>query len=381
MHTSYDAPKSADRFPNSSDGCSKSSEGFPIPVASTPRPPTPPSAHIRQNSGRKYVNKEVCMYIRMLKPLKTRKEKEELKCKHPGSTNCQNHSDVIVSDVIVTASIGDITTRDINKPIARKRYAPRKQSLVHSKGIIESSLRVCSRTFTRVACILAIVISILGGLCNIKLLKQKSPIGTSSSLTPSTPRDVLCFLDSSVLSILLESSATIVGINEGLCSCINKRMFLNDNKHIVRCAKVLQNMIMREERGYVYPGYATYALNVYEKRLHGKHLDIYIFLSAEFCTFRVDYLDIYIVNLDSGDNLTVLYNLIYMYIYIYNVYHSWASCSWATYPEAILVNICTLIYFSSKVIVLIIKSHDKYQSLILIGLAHAEMASSRNRSV
>ena len=81
------------------------------------------------------------MYIRMLEPLKTRKEKEELKCKHPGSTNCQNHSDVIVSGVIATASIGDVTTRDINKLIAKKRYAPRKQSLLHSKGIIKSSLK------------------------------------------------------------------------------------------------------------------------------------------------------------------------------------------------------------------------------------------------
>ena len=110
-----------------------------------------------------------------------------------------------------------------------------------------------------------------------------------------------------------------------------------------------------------------------------KTLDIYIFLSAEFCTFRVDYLDIYIINLDSGDNLTVLYNLIYLYIY--NVYRSWASCSWATYPEAILVKIYTLVYFSSKIIDLVIKSHDKYQSLILIGLARAEKASSGNRSV
>ena len=75
------------------------------------------------------------------------------------------------------------------------------------------------------------------------------------------------------------------------------------------------------------------------------------------------------------------YSLIsYIYIYL-SFYRSWPSCNWATYPEAILVNICTLVYFSSKAIVLIIKSHDKYQSLILIGLARAEMASSGNRSV
>ena len=104
-----DAPKSADRFPRSADGSFKASEGFPTPVTSPLRPPTPPAAQIRQNSGRKYVNKEVCMYIRTLKPLKTRKEKEELKFKHPGSTNCRNHSDVMVSGVIVTSPDSDVT--------------------------------------------------------------------------------------------------------------------------------------------------------------------------------------------------------------------------------------------------------------------------------
>ena len=79
--------------------------------------------------------------------------------------------------------------------------------------------------------------------------------------------------------------------------------------------------------------------------------------------------------------MIILQFSIILYIYIYNVYRSWASCNWATYPEAILVKIYTLVYFSSKVIVLVIKSHDKYQSLILIALAHAEKASSGNRSV
>ena len=121
------------------------------------------------------------MYIRMLKPLKTGKKKEELKLKRPGSTNCRNHSDVMVSGVIVASPDSDVTIRDleVNKTIARKCYAPRKQSLVHSKGSLKSSLRVCSQTFTFIALILAIVISILGGLCNIRLPERKSPIGTS----------------------------------------------------------------------------------------------------------------------------------------------------------------------------------------------------------
>ena len=111
----------------------------------------------------------------------------------------------------------------------------------------------------------------------------------------------------------------------------------------------------------------------------GKRLLTYIFLFADFWASRVYYFDTYTVNLELDDNFKVFFDLVYLYIYFF--YRSWSSCNWAAYPEAILVNICTLVYFSSKVIVLIIKSHDKYQSLILIGLARAEMASSGNRSV
>ena len=103
-----------------------------------------------------------------LKSSKARKEKEEVKFKCPGSTN----DDDIESDVIKLDS--DVTIRDIevNKPIARKRYA-QKHSFVSKKGFLKSSLRVCSQTFTKVALMLAIVMRILGGLFNIKLPKQK----------------------------------------------------------------------------------------------------------------------------------------------------------------------------------------------------------------
>ena len=62
--------------------------------------------------------------------------------------------------------------------------------------------------------------------------------------------------------------------------------------------------------------YATRAPTTFSKNvLAGKHFDIYIPI-ADFCTSRVDYLDTYTVNLDSDDNFTVFYNLIYLYIYI-----------------------------------------------------------------
>ena len=139
-----------------------------------------------------------------LKRSKAKKKEREADFKPPGSTNY----DDIECDVIVTEVNSDVTRQDVNKPIARKRYVW-KHSFVSKMWFIKSSLRVCSRTFTKAACILAIVINILGGLCNIKLPERKSPIGTSSSLSPYKPRVDLRFLDSSVLPYLRESAVLL----------------------------------------------------------------------------------------------------------------------------------------------------------------------------
>ena len=324
------------------------------------------------------------MHIRTLNPLKARKNKREVKSRHLESTNydVMIDDDTLNSGVIVASPNSDVIPRnvEVNKPIARKRYAPRKQSLVHSKGILKSSIRVCSRTFTKITILLAIVIGVFGGLFNIRLPERKSTIGTSSSLFPSETLATISFRDSLFLSILRESSATIIGINEGLCSCINEGTFLNNNEQLIRRMEVLHNTIIRE-RGDMYPGYATCELATFAKRtfLAGKRLVTYIFPFTDFWASRVYYFDAYTVNLELDDNFKVFFDLVYLYIYLF--YRSWSFCNSATYPEAILVKICTLVYFSSKVIILIIKSHDKYQSLILIGLASAEKASSRNRSV
>ena len=67
------------------------------------------------------------------------KEREE-EFKLPGSTNYDVMDDGVLN--------GDITTPDINRLIARKRYVPGKQSLMHSVGSFGLSLRACSRTVT-----------------------------------------------------------------------------------------------------------------------------------------------------------------------------------------------------------------------------------------
>ena len=68
--------------PESADGFSKPSKGFPTPVTSPLRPPKTPAAQMRQYSRHIYDREEVYFCIRMLKPLKTEKEEEKLKDKH-----------------------------------------------------------------------------------------------------------------------------------------------------------------------------------------------------------------------------------------------------------------------------------------------------------
>ena len=292
------------------------------------------------------------------------KEREE-EFKLPGSTNY----DVMDDDALN----GDVTRPDVNRLIARKRYVPKKRSLMHSVGSFERSLRACSRTVTFIALLLAIVINVSGGLFNIRLPERKSTVGTSASLPLFESSVANSCRDSLFHPILRESSANIHGFNEGLWPCLMIETNWNDDKQLIRCREVLHNTRIRDKGGYGHPGYSHrhpgchgYAMRIMQSLartfLAGKRLVTYIFLFADFWASSVFYLDAYTVNLELNDNFKVFYD--HIYLYIYDVYHSWVSYDWATYPEAISVKTYTLVYFSSKVILLMIKSHDKYQSYL-----------------
>ena len=323
------------------------------------------------------------------------KEREgEWMFKSQESTNCQGaesrHPGSTTYDAMGDALNSDVTTRvpDVNRLIARKRYVPRKRSLMYSVGSFERSLRACSRTITFIVLLLAIIINVLGGLINIRLYGRKSTVGTSASL-PLFEYSMSNSCRDSFLSILCKFSANILGIDEELWPCVIIETNWKDNKRLKRRREVLHNARIQDEGGYGHTGYSHSSLGCHgyempfckrspEQFLAGKRLIIYIFLFAAFWASSMFYLDTYSVNLELNDNFKVFYD--HIYLYIYDVYRSWVSYNWATYPEAISVKTYTLVYFSSKVILLMIKSHDKYQSIILIGLAHAEKAYSRIRS-
>ena len=274
---------------------------------------------MRQYFWRQYAKKEVCLYILTLKPLKTKKEEGDLKFKRPGSTNCQNCSDIIV-----------------NKPVvARERCAQKKHWLMSKKGFLKSTLSVCSQTFTKVALMLAVVISILGGGLNIKLPGRTCTSGLASLVcheceygNNSNSAYTLSF------GIFRESAAAIINLSKGLCSHISKVMFSTGSKQLAGSMKMLQITLRRgvtilsrcsRSSEFARPGTTTHSQG-YSTRsepmltrnvLAGKRLYTYIFPYADFWASRVYYLDMYTVYLEFDDDFPVVYDFLYIYIYIY----------------------------------------------------------------
>ena len=303
------------------------------------------------------------------------------------------------SDGMVASSNDDITIRDtpwnvdVNRLIARQRCVQREQSSTYSVGKFQKSLMACKRIVTFIALFLAIVTNAIGGVININRYERKSTVGTSASLPwYECLRGYSCYCSCSILRKLL---AIILGFGYELWLCViidanwkEKRWFkrrkgilqesrnTKDFRPVVALAwlRNLQFGNVARETFHLRSG------NVARKTfLAGKCLSAYLCLFADFWSSCLCYFNIYTVNLGLNGKFKVIYD--HIYLYIYSSYRSWVSCKWATYPEAILVKKNTLVYFSAKVILLMIKSYDKYQSNILIGLAHVKKAYSKNRSI
>ena len=191
---------------------------------------------------------------------------------------------------------------------------------------------------------------------------QECESGNNSNDT--LPLLAISVLVYSILAILRESTAAITNISKVLGSCIQKVMVFDNKKQQTRCMEVLQNTIIRGVTILLYY-YATRESTTFPGNVSaGKHINAYIFPSADFYASWVNCFDTYTENLESEYKITIFYNLVYLYIFAF--YRSWVSCKWATSSKVIPY---TLVYLSLKWIISVIRIHDKYQSYILVGLA------------
>ena len=191
--------------------------------------------------------------IYTLKLVKGRKEEKEIRFKNPGTMNY----DVMISDVIVTGTDNDVTGGDVNKPIAGKRYTLTKHTKAQLKRFRNNLLSITSQIFTKMVLIIAITITILGGMLNIIGPERKSVIGTSS--------------------------------------CSSRSSEFAKSRARNRCHGYAESEFARDI-------------------LAGKRSHAYIFPSADFWASCLYYFNIYIVNLESDHSFMIFCELIYLYI-------------------------------------------------------------------
>ena len=98
-----------------------------------------------------------------LKPSESGKEQKGSKFKRPGAANCQIANDVI-DDGINRGG-------DVNRLVARKRYATTKHSFSHLRECLKTTLNISKQSLVQVAIICAMVISLIGSGLNMNLLK------------------------------------------------------------------------------------------------------------------------------------------------------------------------------------------------------------------
>ena len=182
---------------------------------------------------------------------------------------------------------------------------------------------------------LAVVISILGGVLNVKLPGRISTIGTASLVCQeceygnnSNSAHPLSF------AILQESTAAVVNLSKGLCSRMSKVMFLTGSKQLAGSMKMLQNMLRRgvtivsrcsRSRELARPRtpsrskrYSARSEPTLTRNVFGGKTFRYLYISIpDFWASRVYYLDTYTVNLEFDNDFPVVYDLFYIYIYVY----------------------------------------------------------------
>ena len=344
------------------------------------------------------------MLIRIFNPLKLRnkREKKELTVKIQESTNCKAESTFSGrpdDDDIITSLNSDVNVRetvwhaDENRLVARKHFVPRKRSLPYSVGSFGKLLKAYGRLVSFIALYLAIVTNVLGGLANITRYGKKSTVGNSDSLPRSeSSGDYSCCHYS--LSIFRKCLDNILRFNKELWSYgiiypiwKKNKPFRKGKEELWKLGNTLifrlviaMSWLRNLQLGNVCK--ETFCLrsgNVAKTFLAGKCFRAYLRLFADFCAPCCVYSYIYTVNLEFEDKFKRIYD--YIYLYIYDLYCYQLSYEWASYPGGLAVKTYTLVYFSSKASLLMIKSHDKYQSIDLIGLAHVEKAYSKNRLI
>ena len=334
------------------------------------------------------------MYIRILDPLELRNNsRKESMYENKRPMNYREAEYLFPdSEGMVTSSNSNTSTVrnvSVNKLVARQRW----KSSDHLCSFAEEGCRKVVKIYNKVVTIMTfyfmIVTNVQKGITSPRRCERKSTVGNSKGFSGSeNVRDYegysfYTFLE--CLGDILEykHELWLFLIIYGLWR--KYKVFRNKNKEIwkflntltfrlVGAKPWLRNLLL----GNVLETFSIQVGSTGNTFLAGKDFRACLCPYSDLWASCRIYLCIYTMILAFYDKFGRF--CVYIYLYIYNSCHFRLSCKWASYPLAFAVKSYTLVYFSSKASLLMIKSHKKYQSSDLIGLALVEKAYAKNRS-
>ena len=250
-----------------------------------------------------------------LTPLKAKEKVEKARFRYPESLNY----DVMADDAILNS---DVINRDDNvkKPVARKRYARREQSLMPKIEFFKRISGMCNKTWINFALILVIITSVIKGGININSSERLRTAGLSSAIWQEC-ENINSHRTHPFHPRLLRAVITATtGFWPKSGSHIPKLIFCKKKQQITRDGIIFKNTIGSDVtifRPVTAPPccYATREQRTFPRNvLAGKLFEAYIFLFAVFCAFRLLYFVTYTLNLGFDNSFKAFCDLGYIYI-------------------------------------------------------------------
>ena len=286
-----------------------------------------------------------------------------------GKGECKTHGHSI-RDVTVSSSDVINPSKDVNKPIARKRQVRVGQSLMSKAGASECMGNIYNQTYISFSFLLVIVINVVKRMLTLNSSKHSRITGRPSA------RQRECMGSNSHAAYLfqprlLRAMKTIItGWWIKSSSCIPKGISGRQKQQVARDRAVFQNTLLSS--GTILTPVAPPPCccvsrlgNVLKETfLAGKYLNPFIFLFVALYVSYPTYFITYTINLVSDISFTAFWVLKYVYINVF--YRSWPSYKWSTPLPAILY---TLVNFASSPLHSVGKSHYKFPSIIINRVA------------
>ena len=288
----------------------------------------------------------------------------------------------------IASSINDVTIRgtvwrpDVDGIIAGKRLVTREQYSSFTPESFKTAVNTCNRFVSYVLLLLATITNVWKGLTNIMRYGRKCLVGNPGSLGwRESSRDYSC---NCFVYILRRIVGYILGYSKKLwlfiilgCKWKENKPFISKRKE-KRKARNMRNFrlviavsgLRNLQLGNICETFGILSVNVEKTFLAGKRFRAYLRPLADLWASCHYYLYIYTITLEFNGKFAKFYE--YIYLYIGYSYRLRLSCEWASYPGAFVGKSYTLVYFSSKASLLMIKIHNKYQSIYLVRLAHVE---------